>query len=209
SSSEAVATRLKEQFAPAYLTLTSIIQAVALSALVVRVEATYERFNAADWLLVIATLLAFLLIWHEYLMQALAYVWLPTLLDSLVPFAYLVVELFTAHLAYGDQRIWLLSVGIGFIVGVISWGTASIQSRAHASENRGVLEVVQATARARIYFNLVPCVLFLGGWALYDVLDLAQLQFVIALLAALLIALRIAATVPYWNRVLNYAHGRS
>jgi hypothetical protein len=138
SSPEAVAARLKGQFAPAYLTLTSIIQAVALPALVVRVEATYERFDAADWLLTAATLLAFLLIWHEYLMQSLAYVWLPTLLDSVVPFAFLVVELLMAHLAFGSQRIWLLSAGIGFVVGVISWQTTRVQSRTHAAENRGM-----------------------------------------------------------------------
>src|SRR5438270_417065 len=86
---ESVATRMKDQFAPAYLTLTSIIQGVALSTLVIRVEATSERFTAADWLLAAATLLTFLVVWHEYLMQALAYVWLPTLLDSVVPFGFL------------------------------------------------------------------------------------------------------------------------
>jgi hypothetical protein len=30
--------------------------------------------------------LAFFGVWHEYLMQALAFVWMPTLLDSVVPF---------------------------------------------------------------------------------------------------------------------------
>ena len=51
---ERVAQRLKEQFAPAYLTLTSIIQGVALTALVVRVEALYPRFGAVDWVLAVA-----------------------------------------------------------------------------------------------------------------------------------------------------------
>lgn len=211
SSPEAVATRLKGQFAPAYLTLTSIIQAVALSALVVRVEATYERFDAADWLLVTATFLIFLLIWHEYLMQSLAFVWLPTLLDSLVPFAFLVVELFMAHLAYGGQRTWLLIGGLGFAVGVASFLTASTQSQspAHAAENSGVREAISGTLRIRFASNIVPGVLFLMGWALYDVLHLAQVQFVVALLAVICVVARIAGTVPYWNRVLGYAHGES
>jgi hypothetical protein len=51
---ERVAQRLKEQFAPAYLTLTSIIQGVALTALVVRVEALYPQFGAVDWVLAVA-----------------------------------------------------------------------------------------------------------------------------------------------------------
>lgn len=50
------------------------MQGVLISALVVRVEATYTHFETADWLLTAVTLLAFLLIWHEYLMQALAFI---------------------------------------------------------------------------------------------------------------------------------------
>ena len=93
---EIVSQRLKSQFAPAYLTLTSIIRGVALAVLAARVEATYAQFDATDWLLTIATFLAFVTLWHKYLMQALAFVWLPTLLDSLVPFAFLASELFAA-----------------------------------------------------------------------------------------------------------------
>ena len=110
-SSASVGARLLSQFAPAYLTLTSIIQGVALSALVIRVEGNSDHFGPANWLLAAATLLTFLLVWHEYLMQALAYVWMPTLLDSAIPFAFLVAELFMAHFVYGDQRAWLLATG--------------------------------------------------------------------------------------------------
>jgi hypothetical protein len=64
-SAESIAARLREQFAPALLPLTSIIQGVALSALVVRIEATGEQFDLTNWLLATATLLACLLVWHE------------------------------------------------------------------------------------------------------------------------------------------------
>ena len=87
TEADKVAQRLKSQFAPAYLTLASIIQGVALSTLVVRVEATNTGFNAVAWLLTITTFLVILDIWNEYLMLVQAYVWLPSLLDSIVPFA--------------------------------------------------------------------------------------------------------------------------
>lgn len=51
-----VAARLRGQFAPAYLTLTSIIQGVALSTLVIRVEGMSEHFELANWLLATATM---------------------------------------------------------------------------------------------------------------------------------------------------------
>lgn len=207
-TSEAVATRLKGQFAPAYLTLTSIIQGVAISTLVARIEATSSRFDAADWLLATATFLAFLLVWHEYLMQALAYVWMPTLLDSLVPFAFLVAELFAAHFVYGNQRAWLLAVGVAFAVGIVAWGTTALQTRGSADENRGVLHAVGSMLQVRLAFLVALAVLYLGAWTLYDVLRLGQVQLAVALVALLGIGVAVASTVPYWNRVLAYARGK-
>jgi hypothetical protein len=83
-----VGDRLKAQYAPAYLTLTSIIQWAVITTLVARVEGTATAYTTANWLLVAATFLSFVVIWHEYLMEALAYAWMPGLVGSLVPFAF-------------------------------------------------------------------------------------------------------------------------
>src|SRR6266705_3341737 len=64
---ETVSQRLKGQFAPAYLTLSSIIQGVALAFLAAGVEATYAQFDATNWLLTAATFVGFLTVWNEYL----------------------------------------------------------------------------------------------------------------------------------------------
>ena len=134
---ERVAQRLKEQFAPAYLTLTSIIQGVALTALVVRVEALYPQFGAVDWVLAVTTFLVLVDIWHEYLMTVLAYVWTPTLLDTLIPFGFLAAELFLAHFV-NDLRPWLLSCGLVALVGAGAWLQSQLRVRELASENREV-----------------------------------------------------------------------
>jgi hypothetical protein len=196
-----VGARLRQQFAPAYLTLTSIIQGVALSALVVRVEGTYEQFGLANWLLTTATLLAFLLVWHEYLMQALAYVWMPTLIDSAVPFGFLVAELFLAHFVYGNERIWLLVAGLAFVLAIVAWGT----THAHTQENADVLKAVAGLSPVRVLPSIISIVLFLGMWALYDVIGLGQVSGLVAVVAVVVIGAVIATTVPYWNRVLTYA----
>jgi hypothetical protein len=196
-----VGARLRQQFAPAYLTLTSIIQGVALSALVVRVEGTYEQFGLANWLLTTATLLAFLLVWHEYLMQALAYVWMPTLIDSAVPFGFLVAELFLAHFVYGNERVWLLVAGLAFVLAIVAWGT----THAHTQENAGVLKAVAGLSPVRVLPSIISIVLFLGMWALYDVIGLGQVSGLVAVVAVMVIGAVIVTTVPYWNRVLTYA----
>ncbi len=174
---EIVSQRLKSQFAPAYLTLTSIIQGVALAVLAARVEATYTQFDSTDWLLTIATFLAFVTLWHEYLMQALAFVWIPTLLDSLVPFAFL-AQLLTLT-----------------------------QARLLSEENRDVVRALAPQSRIRAALGAVIIVASLCAWALYDVLRLGQEQFVVALVAFVGIIVFLGSSVPYWNRLLAYTRG--
>src|SRR5436190_2933008 len=110
-SHRAVHVRVADQFAPAYLTLASIIQGVALASLVMRVEPNAGGYSLADWVRVSASLVAVLAIWHEYLMMVFAYVWLPTLVDSMLPFAFLVAEVFMVHFLPADQARWLVAVG--------------------------------------------------------------------------------------------------
>ena len=118
TEADKVTQRLKSQFAPAYLTLASIIQGVALSTLVARVEATNTDFNVVAWLLTITTFLVILDIRNEYLMMVQAYVWLPSLLDSIVPFAFVAAELFLVHFVYGNVRGWLLAYAACYLVGI-------------------------------------------------------------------------------------------
>jgi len=204
---EIVSQRLKSQFAPAYLTLTSIIQGVALAVLAARVEATYAQFDATDWLLTIATFLAFVTLWHEYLMQALAFVWLPTLLDSLVPFAFLASELFAAHFVYHGLRNWLLALCFSFIVGGAALLLTLTQSRLLREENRDIVRALKPQRRLRTALTAVIIVVSLCAWALYDVLRLGQVQFVVALVALVGIIVFLGSSVPYWNRILAYSRG--
>ena len=204
---ETISLRLKGQLAPAYLTLTSIIQGVAFSFLATRVEATSAQFDATDWLLAIATFVGFLTLWNEYLMQVLLFVWMPTLVDSLVPFAFLASELFAAHFVYNGLRYWLLSLGLTFVVGTVAQIVTGRQARTLPEENRDVARALTPLNRARSVFGTVILVLCLTAWALYDVLRLEQVQIVVALVALVAIIVFLGSSVPYWNRALAYARG--
>jgi hypothetical protein len=202
---ESVAARLREQFAPSYLTLTSIIQGVALSALVIRVESVGELLDLSGWLLVAATVLSLLLIWHEYLMQALAYVWMPTLLDSALPFAFLVAELFLTHFVYGNQRAWLLAATVSYTVGLAANVLARTQTDRDRRQNAGVVEAQRDYAPVRLALAIAAIAILLAAWAFYDLLGLDQVPALVSAGALLLVLISIAGTVPYWGRVLAYA----
>jgi hypothetical protein len=204
---EIISQRLKGQLTPAYLTLTSIIQGVALAFLAARVEATYAKFDTANWLLTSATFVGFLTLWNEYLMQVLTFVWVPTLVDSLVPFAFLAGELFMAHFVYGGLRYWLLSLGLTFVVGTIASIVTSRQARTFPEENRDVARALTPLDGVRAALSAAILVLCLAAWALYDVLRLEQAQIVVALVALVALIVFLGSSVPYWNRVLAYARG--
>jgi amino acid permease len=57
----------------------------------------------------------------------------------------------------------------------------------------------------RVLPSILCVALFLGMWALYDVIDLGRLSGLVAAVAVAVIGGVIATTVPYWNRVLAYA----
>jgi hypothetical protein len=199
--------RIKGQFAPAYLTLSSIIQGVAFAFLAARVEATNAQYDATNWLLTAATFVGFLTVWNEYLMQVLAFVWVPTLLDSLVPFAFLASELFMAHFVYNTLRGWLLTLGLIFVVGGAAQILTLTQARSLADENRDITRVLAPHFWVRAGLGAVIVVLSLRAFALYDVLRLGQAQSVIALLAFALVIVFSSSSVPLWNQVLAYARG--
>ncbi|HEY7429479.1 MAG TPA: hypothetical protein VH641_01975 [Streptosporangiaceae bacterium] len=206
SAPERVSQRLKEQFAPAYLTVTSIVQAVALTALVVRVEDLYPEFGVADWVLALATFLVMVDIWHEYLMTVLAYVWAPTLLDTLIPFGFLAAELFLAHFV-NDLRPWLLCYGLVALIGLGAWLQGQLRARGLASENREIHAVLAGPYRYRGMLAAAAALLSLAGFGLYTLLGLDGAQLAVALIALAGIIAIIASSIPMWNRILRFAHG--
>jgi len=198
-----------ELFPSAYLTLASIIQGVALAALVQRVESTYLGFDATNWFLSSATFLVILIIWHEYLMMVLGYVWVPTLVDSIVPFAFVAGELFMAHFVASDERAWLLAYAATLVVGLVAWVVTSVQAKRHIEENREILEVAQRQQRFRGALLAGITILAVAGWALYAPLKLQHVQTGVAIVALVSIVLFAASSLSYWNRLGRRANAAS
>jgi hypothetical protein len=121
---------------PAYLAITGLVQVLVLDALITKVEGGYAGYGATEWLVVAATFLVCVDIWHEYLMTVLSHVWLPGLLDSLVPFAFLVTELLMVHFVGEDLRGWLLGHGLVALMGVAAWTQRNLRIRQVADEER-------------------------------------------------------------------------
>jgi hypothetical protein len=204
---ERVSRRLKEQFAPAYLAISGLVQVLVLDALISRVEGGYNEYGAVDWLLAVATFLVCVDIWHEYLMTVLSHVWLPGLLDSLVPFAFLVTELVMVHFVGEDLRGWLLGYGLVALVGVAAWAQRNLRIRQFADEERDLPLALATRHWYRGALAVAVTAFGLLGWLLYDPLGLESAQLAVATAGLVGVVAIIASSVPMWNQILRYACG--
>jgi hypothetical protein len=160
-----------------------------------------------EWLLAVATFLVCVDIWHEYLMTVLSHVWLPGLLDSLVPFAFLVTELLMVHFVGEDLRGWLLGYGLVALVGVAAWAQRNLRIRQFADEERDLPLALATRHWYRGALAVAVTAFGLLGWLLYDPLGLESAQLAVATAALVGVVAIIASSVPMWNQILRYARG--
>ena len=206
---ERISRRLREQFAPAYLAISGLVQVLVLDALIARVEDDYAEYGAVDWLVAVATFLVCVDIWHEYLMTVLSHVWLPGLLDSLVPFAFLVTELLMVHYVGGDLRGWLLGYGLVALVGVAAWAQRNLRIRRFPDEERDVPLALATRHWYRAALAVAVTAFGLLGWLLYEPLGLGSAQVAVAAAGLTGVVVILASSIPMWNEILRYARGET
>jgi hypothetical protein len=204
---ERVSRRLREQFAPAYLAISGLVQVLVLDALITKVEGGYPEYGAVEWLAVIATFLVCVDIWHEYLMTVLSHVWLPGLLDSLVPFAFLAAELFMVHFVGEDLRGWLLGYGLVALLGVAAWAQRNVRIRQFADEERDLPLALSTGHWSRAALAVAVTLFGLLGWLLYEPLGLESAELAVAIAGLAGVVAIIGSSVPMWNQILRYARG--
>jgi hypothetical protein len=160
-----------------------------------------------DWLVTAATFLVCVDIWHEYLMTVLSHVWLPGLLDSLVPVAFLVTELLMVHFVGDDLRGWLLGYGLVALVGVAAWAQRTLRIRQFADEERDLPLALVTRHWYRAALAVAVTAYGLLGWLLYNPLGLDSAQLAVAAAGLVGVLAIIASSVPMWNQILRYARG--
>lgn len=104
--------RLKESFAPTYLTSLSVIQGVALADLASVVADGSKQFTILHWLLVVVVFGLLIAIWNLYTIHSMIWDWVPDLRDATIPFVLGALELFLNHMIIVSLSAWLLVVAL-------------------------------------------------------------------------------------------------
>ncbi len=138
--------RAKAQFPSVLLTLTSIIQAIALESLWSRFSALAEpegflAIPIEAWLQAIAMLLAIMVLWIYYAQLVMRLVWVPRLADSLIPFALGIAQFLEIDtLGRGEIALWLAPFPLIFLLCFAGWNWTV----AHAMEEPENADLIAA-----------------------------------------------------------------
>ena len=94
SGQRAVYHRLKGSYSPTYLTILSVVQAVAMGDLAQVVAAGYQDFTLEQWVLTFNTFGVLIITWNVFSVQSALWSWIPDVRDSAVPFIVGALELY-------------------------------------------------------------------------------------------------------------------
>jgi len=152
--------RLKDSFAPTYLTALSVIQGVALADLGSVVVAGYQQFTIVQWLLVVFTFMVLIIIWNQYAMQSSAVHWVPDFRDAAFPFMFGALELMLNHTIRLNLSAWLVVLAV-----LMSWGALvtwySVLRAKEEDENAQLLSLLNRETRLGVLYTLGISLLFL------------------------------------------------
>jgi hypothetical protein len=200
---------LQGSFLSTYLTLTSIIQGVALAYLVVVVDDEMKSFDSAHWLLVATSFLVIAAAWHEYMTAVTVFAWIPRLLDSLIPFFLGGSEVMLIRSLRSQSELEWSFLAAGFVALVTLIAFVNMYRSAAREEdeiNRAVLEKIHLYRWLNLTFVACSGGIFLS-FSLIEAqaAPSASLDTSFAATALGLVVIFLARGVLYWNRIIEVA----
>jgi hypothetical protein len=148
---ERVRTQAKDLFPTVYLTLISIIQALALETLwsdLVQLDHiwTWNITAVIGWLQIGAVFELIFIVWLTYAHTIMQVRWVVSVRDSMIPFALGLVEFALAALIHPDKvHMWCYTLALGSVIG--TW--ASIATRRAARSESDNADLIRALGLSR------------------------------------------------------------
>jgi hypothetical protein len=159
SRQQTVYRRLKSSYGPTYLTILSVIQAVAMGDLAQVVAGSYHYFTPVQWVLTFNTFGVLIIIWNAYSVQSTLWGWIPDVRDSATPFLVGALELYLNHTIIVSLSAWLVAVSLVGVAGAA--GTVYTFWRAsHEAEHHELLSWLS------MHIRLYVAYLIAGGGVL-------------------------------------------
>jgi len=200
--------RAKQHLPTVLLTLLSIIQALALELLWSRLHELDHLWAGGwgavvGWLQVAAICLGILQIWLFYTGLVMRFQWVPSLRDSVVPFAIGILE-FTMVDLMGPSSLGLWFLVLAIIFALAVWESHMVSRRARSEpENRAFFDRLEpATLRDFVPNAAMVSGIALAGLALQVSGDQRWLAAVCLLLANGVMLFQVHVTHRFWEMTM-------
>jgi hypothetical protein len=149
--------RVEDSFRELYLILVSIVQGVALGFLAFTVTSEYEDYGLIEWVRTTNGFLVVVLIWQEYMIASVAFAWVPTLLDSLLPFALGIAEISLILAIKRSPLSYSLLAATVYAIGFVASCNYLYHARRGFEKNRYSLEILRQHPRRIVFLAAVAC----------------------------------------------------
>jgi hypothetical protein len=208
---EIIRNRAVEQFPTVLITLLSIVQALALEFLWDHLHHRPDLFEMSfnaflGWLQIAATLSGIILIWLTYASMVMRFRWIPSTLDSVLPFFVGLIEFLMIDLM-GPGRIgqWLMVLAVVFATMII--GSHYVFRRARLDPGNDEFFDRFAPAELRDFLahgTVVGFLILSGGWLWFSgSTPWITFSVLAATIAILTVETRNAAR--FWNQSMGKA----
>jgi hypothetical protein len=197
--------RIKGQFSTVYLTLISVIQASVLSYLMVCADGLLGRISPRCAFLMATTFLVIVSVWNEYVMGSTTFRWVPTLVDSFLPFLLGATEFLMVRSLTRDGATWYFWFA-GFCF--LGWAAFANQYRAarRLPDNDAVFAALGCWTLASEVLLLVVVVLAAAAGVIDHALSPDSPARPVLAAGALAATLAyFVRTALYWKRVTRHA----
>lgn len=202
---EDIRERVIRQMPMALLTLTSIVQALALELLWSHVRDAGPALaltmpDAIHWMQIASTLLGLMLIWIIYSNNVMRFVWTPTTRDSVIPFVFGILEFMQIEMLGADKLGWWM-VDLAVIFAIMTWSSQITLRRARLEGANDDFFAHRTPATWRDFLPLSLVVLALGAAGGYLIVsnDQGIVALLIVVASFLILVKQFINTAQFWR----------
>ncbi|HEV7508975.1 MAG TPA: hypothetical protein VGS07_29130 [Thermoanaerobaculia bacterium] len=216
----AIRARMLDSFAPTYLTLISILQGSLLGYLFIVSDGflgnlkdqSMTSLGLARILFIGADLVVNIATWNEYRMGSTTFVWIPRLLDTLVPFGLAMIQFSLVRTIMLHPKYWFLSVAGFWVIAGFAFWHMYCRASGEPEINGAALQALSLEKRSNHLLCAGGATVNLIFAALLWDLTINQIQSSIALLISATMSTVFMVMVFVrgelsWNRVIRFSRG--
>jgi hypothetical protein len=206
---ESIRNRAVEQFPTVLITLLSIVQALAIEFLWDHLHHRTDLYDMSllsllGWMQIVASLIGIILIWLSYASMVMRFRWVPSTLDSVLPFFVGLIQFLMIDLM-GPDHIgqWILVLAVVFATMIIGSHHVFRRARKEPANSEFFDRYEPAGARDFVPQSAVFFFLVLSGGWLWIRDGGTWVSLIIVAITLIILFNEIRNSVAFWDRSMG------